>query len=140
MDGDCPTLTFNAIGRHQSRYIKTKISSTLSPWLSKCEVGDEHLIPVSHGEGRFVASDELVASLAANGQIAAQYVDAGGNPSMATEYNPNGSVCAIEALTSADGRILGKMGHSERRGEFVGKNVPGEKFQPLFESGISYFK
>ena len=140
MDGDCPTLTFNAIGRHQSRYIKTRISSTLSPWLSKCEVGDEHLIPVSHGEGRFVASDELLASLAANGQIAAQYVDAGGRPSMATEYNPNGSVCAIEALTSADGRILGKMGHSERRGEFVGKNVPGEKFQPLFESGISYFK
>ena len=139
MDETCPTLTFNTIGRHQSRLVRTRVASDLSPWLSKCEVGDMHEIAISHGEGRFVASPELVAELAAKGQIATQYVGQDGEPAMSLDVNPNGSVLAIEGITSPDGRVLGKMGHTERSGEGLYKNVPGNKFQPLIEGGVSYF-
>ena len=139
MDETCPTLTFNTIGRHQSRLVRTRVASDLSPWLSKCEVGDTHEIAISHGEGRFVASPELVAELAARGQIATQYVGEDGEPAMGLDVNPNGSVLAIEGITSPDGRVLGKMGHTERSGEGLYKNVPGNKFQPLIEGGVSYF-
>ena len=139
MDETCPTLTFNTIGRHQSRLVRTRVASDLSPWLSKCEVGDTHEIAISHGEGRFVASPELVAELAAKGQIATQYVGEDGEPAMSLDVNPNGSVLAIEGITSPDGRVLGKMGHTERSGEGLYKNVPGNKFQPLIEGGVSYF-
>ena len=139
MDESCPTLTFNNIGRHQSRLVRTRVASSLSPWLSRCEVGDIHTVPVSHGEGRFVASPELLAELKANGQIATQYVDEQGVPSMDLDVNPNGSAWAVEGITSPDGRILGKMGHSERRGLGLYKNVPGNLFQPLFEGGVGYF-
>ena len=139
MDETCPTLTFNTIGRHQSRLVRTRVASDLSPWLSKCEVGDMHEIAISHGEGRFVASPELVAELAAKGQIATQYVGEDGEPAMGLDVNPNGSVLAIEGITSPDGRVLGKMGHTERSGEGLYKNVPGNKFQPLIEGGVSYF-
>ena len=139
MSETCPTLTFNTIGRHQSRLVRTRVASDLSPWLSKCEVGDTHEIAISHGEGRFVASPELVAELAAKGQIATQYVGEDGEPAMGLDVNPNGSVLAIEGITSPDGRVLGKMGHTERSGEGLYKNVPGNKFQPLIEGGVSYF-
>ena len=139
MDENCPTLTFNNIGRHQSRLVRTRVASSLSPWLSRCEVGDIHMVPVSHGEGRFVASPELLAQLQANGQIATQYVDTQGVPSTDLDVNPNGSLLAIEAVTSPDGRILGKMGHSERRGDGLYQNVPGDQWQPLFEGGVGYF-
>ena len=139
MDETCPTLTFNTIGRHQSRLVRTRVASDLSPWLSKCEVGDMHEIAISHGEGRFVASPELVAELAAKGQIATQYVGQDGEPAMGLDVNPNGSVLAIEGITSPGGRVLGKMGHTERSGEGLYKNVPGNKFQPLIEGGVSYF-
>ena len=139
MDEDCPTLTFNNIGRHQSRLVRTRVASNLSPWLSRCEVGDVHTVPISHGEGRFVASDELLAQLRDAGQIATQYVGADGLPSMGLDVNPNGSAWAIESITSPDGRVLGKMGHSERRGAGLYQNVPGDLFQPLFEGGVGYF-
>ena len=139
MDETCPTLTFNTIGRHQSRLVRTRVASDLSPWLSKCEVGDMHEIAISHGEGRFVASPELVAELAAKGQVATQYVGEDGEPALSLDVNPNGSVLAIEGITSPDGRVLGKMGHTERSGEGLYKNVPGNKFQPLIEGGVSYF-
>ncbi len=139
MDETCPTLTFNTIGRHQSRLVRTRVASDLSPWLSKCEVGDMHEIAISHGEGRFVASPELVAELAAKGQIATQYVGEDGEPAMSLDVNPNGSVLAIEGITSPDGRVLGKMGHTERSGEGLYKNVPGNKYQPLIEGGVAYF-
>ena len=119
--------------------MRTRIASNLSPWLSRCEVGDIHTVAISHGEGRFVASDEVIAQMKAAGQIATQYVDAAGEPSMALGANPNGSVLAIEGITSPDGRIFGKMGHSERSGAGLYKNVPGDKYQPLFEGGVSYF-
>ena len=134
-----PTLTFNEIGRHQSGLVRTRVASNLSPWLSRCEVGDIHTVAISHGEGRFVASDEVIAQMKVAGQIATQYVDAAGEPSMALGANPNGSVLAIEGITSPDGRIFGKMGHSERSGAGLYKNVPGDKYQPLFEGGVSYF-
>ena len=134
-----PTLTFNEIGRHQSGLVRTRVASNLSPWLSRCEVGDIHTVAISHGEGRFVASDEVIAQMKAAGQIATQYVDASGEPSMALGANPNGSVLAIEGITSPDGRVFGKMGHSERSGAGLYKNVPGDKYQPLFEGGVSYF-
>ena len=139
MDDACPTLTFNTIGRHQSRLVRTRVASNLSPWLSRCSVDDVHTIAVSHGEGRFVASDELLREMAAKGQIATQYVDEDGVPSMDLGVNPNGSILAIEGITSPDGRVLGKMGHSERytKGNF--KNVPGAMCQPLFEGGVGYF-
>ena len=135
-----PTLTYNEIGRHVSCMVETKIVSNLSPWFSNVKVGDVHRIAVSHGEGRFIASPEVLAKLKANGQIATQYVNADGDVSMDIEANPNGSVWAIEGITSPDGRILGKMGHSERIGRCIAKNVPGEKDQKLFEAGVAYFK
>ncbi|TCD54956.1 phosphoribosylformylglycinamidine synthase [Alloscardovia theropitheci] len=139
MDDTCPTLTFNTIGRHQSRLVRTRVSSTKSPWLSKTEVGDIHTIAISHGEGRFVASPEMLETLKLNGQIATQYVDEEGVPSLDLSVNPNGSVLSIEGITSPDGRVLGKMGHTERNGYGVYKNVPGNTFQPLIEGGVSYF-
>ncbi len=140
MDATCPTLTHNLIGRHQSRYVQTRVASVKSPWLANCAVGDIHSIAISHGEGRFVAPQAEIDRLIANGQVAFQYVDFNGEPSMDIAYNPNGSMCAIEGITSPDGRVLGKMGHSERYTRYVGKNIFGEKFQPLFESGVKYFK
>lgn len=135
-----PTLTYNEIGRHVSCMVETKVVSNLSPWFNNVKVGDIHTIAVSHGEGRFCASPEVLAQLKANGQIATQYVNANGDTSMDIEVNPNGSVWAIEGITSPDGRILGKMGHSERIGKYVAKNVPGAKDQKLFEAGVAYFK
>lgn len=135
-----PTLTFNTLGRHVSRMVYTRVTSVKSPWLMGAEAGQIHTVPVSHGEGRFVADAQTVARLMANGQIATQYVDLEGNPSMDIQWNPNGSVCAIEGITSPDGRILGKMSHSERQGENLYGNVPGEKDQQLFASGVRYFK
>jgi phosphoribosylformylglycinamidine synthase len=134
-----PTLTFNDIGRHIACYASTRIASTMSPWLAHTQVGDLYNIPFSHGEGKFIASEEDVKALAANGQIATQYTDLTGNPSMAIEHNPNGSVFAIEGITSPCGRVLGKMGHTERRGTNVAKNIPGNKHQPLFKAGVEYF-
>ena len=139
-DDQCPTLTFNEIGRHQSMLVRTRIASNKSPWLAKCDVDDVHTIAISHGEGRFVGPEALLRQLAANGQIATQYVDLAGNPSMDTRFNPNASYFAIEGITSPDGRVLGKMGHTERSGENLYKNVPGNKYQPLFEGGVEYFK
>ncbi len=140
MDDSCPTLTYNLIGRHQSRYVTTRVASVNSPWMIKSNVGDLHTIPISHGEGRFVAPQSVLEQLIANGQVATQYVDLEGNPSMDIDVNPNGSLEAIEGIFSPDGRVFGKMGHLERRGPLVGKNIPGEKHQPLFESGAEYFK
>ena len=140
MTDQSPTLTFNTIARHQSMNVNTRIASNKSPWLYGCEVGDIHSIPISHGEGRFTAPASLIQQLANNGQIATQYVDLDGNPTMDIRYNPNTSVEAIEGITSPDGRVLGKMGHSERMGGFIGKNVPGNKDQKIFESGVAYFK
>lgn len=139
LDEFSPTLTFNTIGRHVSRMIRTKVVSVLSPWLRHSQAGDIHCIPVSHGEGRFVASQDKFSELLSKGQIATQYVDFQGNPSMNFEYNPNGSMNAVEGISSPDGRILGKMAHSERRGDYVASNIPGNKDQKLFESGIDYF-
>jgi phosphoribosylformylglycinamidine synthase len=140
MRSDSPTLTFNTIDRHQSKMVNTRIASNKSPWLASCNVGDIHNIAISHGEGRFVATAEEIARLAANGQIATQYVDFDGNPTFDIQCNPNTSVDAIEGITSPDGRVLGKMGHSERKGGSVCKNVPGEKDQQIFENGVKYFK
>ena len=139
MDDQCPTLTYNLIGRHQSRYVTTRVASVRSPWMLKSQVGDLHAIPISHGEGRFVASDEMVRRLIQNGQVATQYVDGAGVPSLDIDVNPNGSIMSIEGIFSPDGRVFGKMGHSERYGDFVGRNIPGDKHQPLFESGAEYF-
>ena len=140
MDDACPTLTFNAIGRHQSRYVTTRVASVNSPWMLKSKVGDLHAIPISHGEGRFVAPQALLDQLIANGQVATQYVGPDGRPSMDIDVNPNGSMECVEGIFSPDGRVFGKMGHSERRGEWVAKNIPGDKLQPIFESGAAYFK
>ena len=140
MDDKCPTLTYNTIGRHQSRYVTTRVASVNSPWMLKSNVGDLHAIPISHGEGRFVAPQAVVEDLIAHGQVATQYVDGSGVPSMDMEVNPNGSLLAIEGIFSPDGRVFGKMGHSERRGDHVARNIPGEKYQPLFDSGAEYFK
>lgn len=138
-DSDCPTLTFNTIGRHISCMVTTKIVSIKSPWFSNVESGELHKIAISHGEGRFVADEKMMKHLFENGQVATQYVDFKGNPTYEIEYNPNGSMNAIEGITSPDGRVLGKMGHSERIGEYVSKNVPGEKDQKLFKAGVDYF-
>ena len=139
-DENCPTLTFNTIGRHQSRIVHTRIASTKSPWLRQMQVGDIVNVPISHGEGRFLATEELVMQLAANGQIATQYVDLNGNPTMDTTFNPNGSIFAIEGITSPDGRVFGKMGHSERIGAGLYKNVPGNYDIRMFEAAVKYFK
>ena len=135
-----PTLTFNTIGRHISHMAYTRVTSVKSPWFANVNAGDVFAVPVSHGEGRFMADVETVKELANNGQIATQYVDLAGNPSSDIEFNLNGSVCAIEGITSPDGRVLGKMGHSERKGENLYKNVPFAKDQQIFESGVKYFK
>ena len=135
-----PTLTFNTIGRHQSMLVRTRIASAGSPWLSRCAVGDQYTVAISHGEGRFVAPQNVLDELIANGQVATQYVDLEGVPTMDQSYNPNGSVLAIEGITSPDGRVFGKMGHSERSGQYLYKNVTGDKYQPIFEGGVDYFK
>ena len=139
-DETCPTLTFNNISRHQSRIVRTRIASNKSPWLSLMNVGDIVNVPISHGEGKFLASEELIAKLAANGQIATQYVDLDGNPTADVRFNPNGSLYAIEGITSPDGRVFGKMGHSERIGSGLYKNVPGEYNIRMFEAAVKYFK
>ncbi len=138
-DEKCPTLTFNNISRHQSRIVHTRIASTKSPWLSLMNVGDVVNVPISHGEGKFLASPELIAELAANGQIATQYVDLDGNATSNIDFNPNGSLCAIEGITSPDGRVFGKMGHSERIADGLYKNVPGEYDIRMFEAAVKYF-
>ncbi len=139
-DDTCPTLTYNTIGRHQSRIVRTRIASNTSPWLSLMQVGDIVNVPISHGEGRFFATPELAQQLAANGQIATQYVDLAGNPTMDAAFNPNGSLFAIEGITSPDGRVLGKMGHSERIGKNLYQNVPGVYDIRMFEAAVKYFK
>ena len=137
---DSPTLTMNSIGRHQSKMVYTKVVTNKSPWLQKAELGKVYSVPASHGEGRFVANKEWLSKLAQNGQIATVYVDAEGNPTMDEAYNINGSYMAIEGITSPDGRVLGKMAHSERRGDMVAINIFGEQNQGIFESGVEYFK
>ena len=139
-DAGCPTLTFNRIGRHQSGYVTTRVASVNSPWMLCSQVGELHTIPISHGEGRFVAPAPILEQLLANGQVATQYTDALGVPSMDISVNPNGSVLAIEGIFSPDGRVFGKMGHSERRGVWVARNIPGNRHQPLFESGALYYR
>jgi len=134
-----PTLVHNDIGRHVSCYVNTRVVSTLSPWLSNCDVGDIHSVPISHGEGKFFASAAMIAQLAAAGQIATQYCDANGVASMDIAINPNGSLAAIEGITSPCGRVFGKMAHSERAGTRVAKNIPGNKHQPIFAAGVGYF-
>ena len=139
-DESCPTLTYNTIARHQSRIVRTRIASNKSPWLSLTEVDDVYNVAISHGEGRFLASEELIKKLAENGQIATQYVDFDGNATSDVHFNPNDSMYAIEGITSPDGRVFGKMGHSERIGEGLYKNVPGNYDIRMFESAIRYFK
>ncbi len=140
LDDNSPTLTFNTIGRHISCMARTRVASNKSPWFANVNTGDVHTIALSHGEGRFIASHEQVAELAANGQIATQYVDLNDKATYDIDWNPNGSVSAIEGITSPDGRVLGKMGHSERIGANIVSNVPGNKDQKLFEAGVNYFK
>ncbi|MDD6095578.1 MAG: phosphoribosylformylglycinamidine synthase [Clostridia bacterium] len=139
-DESCPTLTFNSIARHQSKMVRIRIASNKSPWLAATNVGDVYTVPISHGEGRFLASDELISTLAKNGQIATQYVDFDGNPTDDIRFNPNNSACAVEGITSPDGRVFGKMGHSERIGKGLYKNVPGVYNMLMFDSAVKYFK
>ena len=139
-DENCPTLTFNEISRHQSKIVRTRIASNKSPWLSYMNVGDIVSVPISHGEGRFIASEELIKKLSENGQIATQYVDFEGNASNDIRFNPNGSIYAIEGITSPDGRVFGKMGHSERIGDGLYKNVLGNYDIKMFKSAVEYFK
>ena len=139
-DENCPTLTFNVIGRHQSRIVHTRVASNNSPWLANTNVGDIYNVAISHGEGRFFASEELARQLIANGQVATQYVDLDGNATADVRFNPNGSIFAIEGITSPDGRVFGKMGHSERIGAGLYKNVPGNYDIRMFEAAVKYFK
>ena len=139
-DASCPTLTFNTIGRHQSKLVKTRICSNKSPWLMNTNVGDVYTVPISHGEGKFLANEGLIKILAENGQIATQYVDDKGNPTYDIQNNPNGSACAIEGITSPDGRVFGKMGHSERIGYGLYKNVEGSYDIGMFDSAVKYFE
>ena len=139
-DESCPTLTYNTIGRHQSKLVRTRVASNKSPWLAATQVGEVYAVPISHGEGRFLASEELVQRLAANGQIATQYVDLNDLPTMDTAFNPNGSICAIEGITSPDGRVFGKMGHAERIGPELYRNVPDRYDIQLFSSAVQYFQ
>jgi phosphoribosylformylglycinamidine synthase len=139
MDAAHPSLTVNHLGRHVSCYARTKVVSRLSPWLSLCPLGAEYIIPMSHGEGRFVGNEDTLAGIFQNDQVATQYVDVTGRPTLALPDNPNGSLHAIEGITSPCGRIFGKMGHSERAGPFVGINIPGDKEQPIFRAGVRYF-
>ena len=140
MTGDSPTLTFNHIGRHQSRLVSTRVASNKSPWLMYAKVGGVYTAPVSHGEGRFCANPEVLASLIKNGQIATQYVDLSGEPTMDILYNPNGSVEAIEGITSPDGRVFGKMAHSERVGDMLYKNVQADYDIGMFRAAVDYFR
>lgn len=140
LDENSPTLTFNTIGRHASNLVRTRVSSVKSPWFQFSEVGDEHTIAISHGEGRFICPPDLYQQLYDNGQIATQYVDFEGNPTYDIYFNPNGSYEAVEGITSPDGRVLGKMGHSERKGTNLYKNIEGNKEQPIFKAGVAYFK
>ncbi|MBR0355101.1 MAG: phosphoribosylformylglycinamidine synthase, partial [Oscillospiraceae bacterium] len=139
-DASCPTLTFNRIGRHQSRIVRTRIASNRSPWLSLTEVGEIYSVPISHGEGRFLAEEALVRELAAKGQIATQYVDLDGRVSADVHFNPNGSLFGVEGITSPDGRVFGKMGHAERIGDGLYRNVPGRYDLRMFEAAVRYFK
>jgi len=138
-DETCPTLSYNVIGRHQSKIVRTRVASNKSPWLANMNVGDVVNVPISHGEGRFLCSDELIKKLAENGQVATQYVDLNGVPTMDVDFNPNGSVWAVEGITSPDGRVLGKMGHAERIAPGIYRNVPGEYELHLFKSAKEYF-
>ena len=140
IEEDMATLTYNNINRHMSSIIRTKITSNKSPWFSEVNVGDIHNVAISHGEGRFIANEELLRQLIANDQIATQYVDLEGHVSLDMPFNPNGSVLGVEGITSPDGRVLGKMGHSERIGEDLYVNVPGNFHQKIFESGVKYFR
>jgi len=137
---DSPTLTTNSIGRHISKSVYTKVVTNKSPWLQEAELGGVYAIPASHGEGRFVANEEWIKKLFENGQVATQYVDINGNPTMDEDFNPNGSYYAIEGITSPDGRVLGKMAHSERRGDGVAMNIYGDQDQKIFLSGVNYFR
>ncbi|MBO5007281.1 MAG: phosphoribosylformylglycinamidine synthase [Clostridia bacterium] len=139
-DENCPTLTFNTIGRHQSKIVRTRIASNKSPWLANTNPGEVYNVPISHGEGRFLASEELIKSLAENGQIVTQYADLAGNPTYDIQYNPNGSICAVEGITSPDGRVLGKMGHTERYSNGLYKNVEGNYDMGIFDACVKYFK
>ncbi|MDR1262461.1 MAG: phosphoribosylformylglycinamidine synthase [Oscillospiraceae bacterium] len=139
-DASSPTLTYNVIGRHQSMLVRTRVASNMSPWLSRCDAGDVYTVPISHGEGRFVISPEQYASLAASGQIVTQYVDMDDSPTMDTPFNPNGSYGAVEGICSPDGRMLGRMGHSERVGRGLYLNVDKNAYQPIFEGGVDYFR
>ncbi len=139
-DESCPTLTFNTISRHQSKIVRTRIASNKSPWLAGTEVGEVYSVPISHGEGRFFADEKLILELAKNGQIATQYVDFENNATGEIQFNPNNSAYAIEGITSLDGRVFGKMGHSERIGNGLYKNVPGNYDMKIFKSAVEYFK
>ena len=139
-DAACPTLTYNTIGRHQSRMVRTRVASDLSPWLFGARVGETYTVPISHGEGRFLASEALLRDLAQRGQIATQYVDEAGQPTLDDDWNPNGSLWAVEGIISPDGRVLGKMGHSERIGPNLYRNVPGDYDMKLFQSAVRYFR
>ena len=139
-DENCPTLTFNTIGRHQSKIVRTRIASNKSPWLANTKPGEVYNVPISHGEGRFLASEELIRELAANGQIVTQYADLSGNPTYDIQYNPNGSILAVEGITSPDGRVLGKMGHTERYNNGLYKNVEGNYDMGIFDACVKYFK
>ena len=139
-DENCPTLTYNDIGRHQSRIVRVRVASAKSPWLTGVNAGEIYSVPISHGEGKFIASEKLVKELAANGQIMTQYVDLAGSATTDIRFNPNGSTAAIEGILSPDGRVFGKMGHSERKGYGLYKNVLGEYDMKLFESAVKYYK
>ena len=138
-DENCPTLTFNSINRHQSKLVRTRVASNKSPWLKNAKVDEIYTVPISHGEGRFIASDELIKKLADNGQIITQYVDLNGNPTDNIAFNPNNSDLAIEGICSPDGRVFGKMGHSERVGYGLYKNVDGNYDMGLFKSAVEYY-
>ena len=140
MTDECPTLTFNTIARHQSRIVGVRVASNMSPWLMEAELGKRYNVPISHGEGRFLASDELMAQLIANGQIATQYADLEGKATMNMRFNPNGSTMAVEGITSPDGRVFGKMGHAERWTDGLYQNVPGDYDLGMFRSAVKYFK
>ena len=137
---NAPTLTTNSLGRHISKSVYTKVCTNKSPWLMEAELGGIYAIPASHGEGRFVAPQEVIDHLFANGQVATRYVDLDGNPTMDEDFNPNASYAAIEGITSPDGRVLGKMAHSERIGDGVALNIYGNQNQRIFESGVNYYK
>jgi len=139
-DESCPTLTFNNIARHQSKIVRTRVASNMSPWLAECNVGDVYNVPISHGEGKFLATDEMIAKLVEGGQVATQYVDLDGKATYDIDYNPNGSALAIEGITSPDGRVFGKMGHSERIGAGLYRNVIGDYDIKMFKSMVKYFK